>query len=220
SSNIFILYLEINRADKTKYNLAVPVTRGTKRGFLKGKRGVFIDVDGIKHDAVISDIIVNPISLTEAILEPFTKIKSLFAKKIDSDANQSETNFTKSVTDDLSSSNPKKLFLSKQTGNTNTGAILLGGGVAIAALGSSITYIVNTIASASLLNIIITVGVIIFAFVAPIIISGVIKLRRRDLTPILEGSGWAINSRMRLTCEISKIFTQKPKWPKGTKKKR
>jgi hypothetical protein len=44
-----------------------------------------------------------------------------------------------------------------------------------------------------------------------------VKLRRRDLSAILEGSGWGINARMRLTHQQSRFFTERPDYPKGAK---
>jgi hypothetical protein len=221
NSYIYLLYVDVIKPDKNKISVAIPVTRGVKGSLVKGKRGVFIDTKGNKMDAVVTDIIANPISLKEALLEPFIKVKQLLSKKIDDDATQQELNLTKSTTDVVSGKDPQaKTSASKPLGGMNTGAILMGGGVAIAALGSSITYIIDTISDASLKNILIIVGVIIFAFVCPIIISAILKLRKRDMTPILEGSGWAINVRMRLTRKISREFTQKPKWPKQVKRKR
>ena len=221
SSSIFLLYVDVIKPDKSKTNVVVPVTRGVKGGLTKGKRGVFIDTNGNKFDAVVTDIISNPISLKEAILEPFVKLKQLFAKKIDDDATQQEVNLTKSTTNVMSGqSEQSKPVSSKSNGGLNTGAILMGGGVAIAALGSSITYIIDTISDTSLTNILVIIGVVLFAFVCPIVVAAILKLRKRDITPILEGSGWAINSHMRLTRKISREFTQKPKWPKQVKRKR
>jgi len=48
-------------------------------------------------------------------------------------------------------------------------------------------------------------------------VVALIKLRRRDLSAILEGSGWAINARMRLTRRQSRFFTQRPSYPLGAK---
>ncbi len=43
------------------------------------------------------------------------------------------------------------------------------------------------------------------------------KLRRRDLSAILEGSGWAINARMRLTRAQARYFTERPPFPAGAR---
>ncbi|KKK70099.1 hypothetical protein LCGC14_2927390 [marine sediment metagenome] len=44
-----------------------------------------------------------------------------------------------------------------------------------------------------------------------------LKLRKRDLSVMLEGSGWGINAPMRLTHHQAQFFTQRPKYPKGSK---
>ena len=47
----------------------------------------------------------------------------------------------------------------------------------------------------------------------PTAIVAILKLRRRDLSAILEGSGWAINARMRLTFKQAHVFTCRPLLP-------
>ena len=56
--------------------------------------------------------------------------------------------------------------------------------------------------------------------VGPSMIMGYFKLRRRDLTALLEASGWAINIRMRLTGGISRLFTVRPPLPPTVRKER
>lgn len=46
--------------------------------------------------------------------------------------------------------------------------------------------------------------------VVPVAILAWIRLRQRDLSSILEGSGWAINARMRLTRIQANNFTIRP----------
>ena len=97
-----------------------------------------------------------------------------------------------------------------------TGGLLLGGSVAIAALGSALAYMSHKLAENPWA---ILVGVIIalLAVMLPISVVAYMKLRRRDLSAILEGSGWAINARMRLTRRQGKAFTQRPSYPPGAK---
>ena len=44
-----------------------------------------------------------------------------------------------------------------------------------------------------------------------------LKLRRRDLSAILEASGWAINAHMRLTRRQADYFTCVPGYPSGAR---
>ena len=57
----------------------------------------------------------------------------------------------------------------------------------------------------------------ILAVVLPTSIVAFLMLRRRNLSAILEGSGWAINSRMRLTHDQGRFFTRRPEYPSGAK---
>ena len=55
--------------------LAVPVTSGTKGNLYLGKRGVFQDTEGNEWDALVVQVIENPISVRqawEAALQGFT----------------------------------------------------------------------------------------------------------------------------------------------------
>jgi hypothetical protein len=47
-----------------------------------------------------------------------------------------------------------------------------------------------------------------------------LRLRKRDLSVLLEGAGWAVNSRMRLNQTQCRAFTRKPKLPKGSQRER
>ena len=93
------------------------------------------------------------------------------------------------------------------------GSMLAGGGIAVAALGSSLAFVTKTLSGLTTFTILAAVGVAILAVLTPTLIMALIKLRRRDLSAILEGSGWAINSRMRLTRAQSMYFTQRPPYP-------
>ena len=97
------------------------------------------------------------------------------------------------------------------------GGLLMGGGVAVAALGTALAYITKTLAALDYSTIIIGVVVAVLAVMLPISIVAVLKLRRRDLSAILEGSGWAINARMRLTRKQCRFFTERPRYPREAK---
>jgi hypothetical protein len=95
------------------------------------------------------------------------------------------------------------------------GGLLAGGGVAVAAVGSAFVYAAKTITSVGLGKLLLGVGGAIVAVVLPISIMALIKLRRRDLSAVLEGAGWGVNARMRLTFSLGRVFTRYPEFPKG-----
>jgi len=103
----------------------------------------------------------------------------------------------------------------KPTSGAATGGMLMGAGVAIAALGSALAYITKTLADTSWVAIVIGVLAAVLLVLLPASIVAVLKLRKRDLSAILEGSGWGVNARMRLTWKMARFFSARPPYPKG-----
>ena len=97
----------------------------------------------------------------------------------------------------------------------SSGGMLMGFGVAGAAVGSALAYIAKTV-SENPLAILVGLAIAILRVMLPTSIVAWLKLRRRDLSAILEGSGWGINARMRLTSGQSRFFAQRPRYPKGS----
>jgi hypothetical protein len=98
--------------------------------------------------------------------------------------------------------------------------LLLAGSVGIAALGSAFAYITKTISGLEkhhFLYAILGIAAVVFG---PSLVMGYFKLRRRDLTALLEASGWAINLRMKLTGDLGRLFTHSPSLPKGSRRER
>ena len=199
------------------------VTSGGRGNLCLGKRGVFHDVNGDEFHARIVQVIENPISLREAIVAPFKRLATAVMGKIQSIASTAETELDQAggevVTkvQEVADQPQQTQTPQPQASGTNIAATLAGGGIAIAALGSSLAFVTKTLAGLSALTILAGIGGAILAVVAPTILIAFSQLRRRDLGAILEGSGWAINARMRLTRTQSRYFTECPAYPTGAR---
>lgn len=97
------------------------------------------------------------------------------------------------------------------------GGLLAGGGIALAALGSSAAFVVKTFASLTWQSTLAGILAAVAAVAVPASVVAHLKLRQRDLSAILEASGWAINARMRLTRRQADYFTCVPGYPSGAR---
>ena len=223
TGNMYVLYVEVAPpGGATKYEVAVPVTSGGMGNLCVGKRGIFQDIHGAEHDARVAQIIENPISVTEAILSPFKRLGRMLSGKIEAITSAAEKDFDKktSVAVDQATKAPpaaQSAPAAPQNRGLMAGGLLMGGGVAVAALGSAVAYITKTLEDVDGWKIALTIALAVLAVLLPVAIIGLVKLRKRDLSAILEGSGWAINARMRLTLRQGRFFTQRPKYPKGAR---
>lgn len=99
----------------------------------------------------------------------------------------------------------------------------MGLGIAFAALSSALAFICKTLADMSGLAILISLLCVAAALVAPIVMLALLRLRRQDLSSLLEGNGWAINARMRLSHKQRRAFSRGGRFPAnahGTPRKR
>ncbi len=82
-SNIFVIYCELYGTDgEKKYEIAVPVTSGSRGTIHLNKWGIFNDIYGNEMHAKVVDIVENPISVGEAIVDPFRRINRAFFSRL------------------------------------------------------------------------------------------------------------------------------------------
>ena len=213
TSNVCVMYINATTgtAPATKsMTLAVAVTAGTMRRLFVGKSGVFYTPDGLIWDAVITDLIQQPVSLKEAILMPFYRIGDIISKQAEkhfaAKTDSFEADVTKGVDSKLQGGEQKKEGISMPM-------LIMGGGVGIAALGSSFAFMAKSLQGVSVWRILAVLLGIFIIICAPFVILSLLKLFRRSLTRFLEANGCALNREMRLTLALGRIFTYIPRIP-------
>jgi len=205
-SYMYLLYVEVTgKEDRTdKFEVVAAVTSGDAGGLRVGKRGIFFTTDGREWDALVVDIISNPVSFAEFLKAPFQQI----------------ADFVKGQIERFSKAQQAKLEtgLAAPTSSAATRDILLGGSIAVAALGSAFAYITNALSKVEPYHVLYVLLGIAAVAIVPALIMGFMKLRKRDMAGIIEASGWAINIRMKMTRSLGRIFTRRPGLPKGARK--
>ncbi len=228
ASGFFLLYVQVAHPSQP-FELAVAVT-GTRRGDLHpGKRGVFFTPDGRVLPAVVVDLLENPISVGEALIRPFERLASFLALQAErlTEARYAklEAGVDKAVShaDASLEALPEAATTSEAPAEpaapppteapSRTRELLLSGGVALAALSSALAYIAKTLSSIGLVNLLIMAALLALCFTVPTAIVTALKLRRRDLAPVLEASGWGINYTLRVPSWSNAVFTRVPPLP-------
>ena len=87
--------------------------------------------------------------------------------------------------------------------------------MAFAVLGSAFAYITKTLTGLSKWQILFGLGGAVLVVLVPITIIVVVGLLRQDLSALLEGCGWAVDARMRLTRGQRRFFTRTKPYPPG-----
>jgi hypothetical protein len=134
------------------------------------------------------------------MVDPFIRISRAFFSRLEEFSSKAEERLFRKQ--EKAKDNKKK--------DVSSGGLLAGGGVAVAALGSSFAFVTKTLAGLSVKTIVLALSVVSVLIAVPAGISAYYRLSRRDLSTILEGSGWGMNTRMKLTRQQADWFTYRP----------
>ncbi len=227
-SNLFIIYFEVETLPKPT-NLCAPVTIGDKGCLVVGKRGIYFDRNGKEYNAKIVKVIENPVCIKEALLAPFTKAGKMIEDKVAAMSNASQTAIEGQMASTIN--NPEEAAKkaaeeAKEAANKpkpDKGNMMMGLGVMFAALSSAVAFICKTFSSMSWVSIVVSIVCVLAVLLLPISLLAILKLRRQDLSMLLEGNGWALNKRLKLTFWQRRRFSRGGIYPDealGTPKRR
>lgn len=231
TSKMFLVYAEITMSQDQgqSFEIAAALTSGSQVAIEVGKRGIFYDLGGKEWDARVVDLIENPISIGEAIKSPFVKAKKLISDKVEAFASAQVGSLEKATTE-VTTKMEKGESLQQPAEAPSTGAppssglgmrdLLLGGGIAFAAISTSLAFLISALSEISLLRAGITVMSLVLVVALFSALSGWNKLRKRDMSALLEACGWAVNFRMYMTRRLGYLFSHTPHLPEGAHKKR
>lgn len=216
-SGIYLVYSRIEAPGREEpFSVVTPVTAVGAGRWAVGKRGVFYGLDGRERDARVVLIVENPVSLREAVSAPFRRIASMLSAAVERFGANAEKQIEAGLAQPASllGQNAVKAAAGPGAGAGRLRDMLLSGGVVLAAVGSSFAFVAKTVSEMQWDQVLIALAVGAAILLLPGTILGAIRLRVRDMAPLLEASGWAVNGRMRLTGRLCRVFSPPPVRPR------
>lgn len=222
-SLIFLVYAQVLEKDGSApvFEVVAPVTSGERGRLRPGKRGIFIDVQGKEWDAVIVEVVENPISIKEAMLAPFRRAQKMISDRIEAMlAKQQaahEAALASTATSGLDHAAAAPAPTAEKKDSAGMQNLLIGGSIAFAAIGSALAYVVSAVTRIQPLKLLGGIAGLVAVLAGLSALLAWLKLRRRDMGMLFEASGWAINPRMKITRRLGILFTRTPDFPEGTR---
>lgn len=222
-SGIFLIYFKATSKVLGKSMDAVAVmTDGDIFDLRPGKNGIFYDLQGNNWDAVITKVVDNPVSISQAFWAPYRKAwefcvgilnKSAADKdaKINADLQakvQTAAATTPGAADAAKTDKQQAFDIAKFAG------IFAALGMAIGYIGSAFTKIIAGIQKTPLRDQILILLGLMLVISGPSCFIAWTKLRKRNLGPILNANGWAINSKVLVNILFGGKLTTVAKYPK------
>ena len=226
-SGIYLVYCHCtSKANGEQMDIVAALTDGDVDGLVEGKNAVFYDRAGQDYDAVVTKIIDNPISIRQAFWSPYRKFGRWVSEKITKSASEKEskqfdemTSKADSATTDLAtaaSEGKEKEAAEKKAlpfDIAKFAGIFAAIGLAFGAIGGALASLGGFVV-ARWYNVLLLVAAVVLCISGPSMLLAWLKLRKRDLGPVLNANGWAINSKIKINTTFGATLTSIAKYPK------
>lgn len=216
----YLAYCDCTRPTGERMHIAAAFTAGDSDYLMVGRNGIFYDRKGRDWDATITKVVENPISVRQAFWSPYKKlvrmIEEMAAKRAaaaDAEADAKLAASASNATDAEKAAaekppEPKKI-------DVGTVAAI---SVAIAGIGTVLATLFGKLTGLFALpfwQICLAVAGIMLAISTPAMAIAWLKLRQRNMGPILDANGWAVNGRVKMNVKFGGSLTSVAQLPPG-----
>lgn len=221
SSGMYLVYCDCTtKTQAGKISIVAAVTVGDVGDLMVGKNAIYYDNAGLEWDAVITKIIDNPISIAQSFWSPYrrmaTAIENLISKsaadkdaKIMSEATAKINAAPKAApADGNAPAAPQAFDIGKFAG------IFAALGMALGMIGSALAALAKGIFALAWWQVILAFVGVLLVISGPAMVMAWLKLRRRNIAPLLNANGWAVNAASKISIPFGETLTDVAKYPK------
>ena len=220
-SGMYLVYCDCTTKTKpTKLQIVAAVTVGDIGALAVGKNGVFYDNSGLEWDAVITKIVDNPINISQSFWSPYRRMATAIENLINKSAADKDAKMMANATANINAAPTKTADQAKAAAATppfdiaKFAGIFAAIGMAVGMIGTALASIFKGLFALSWWQLIILFVGIILVISGPAMVMAWMKLRRRNIAPLLNANGWAINATSKISIPFGETLTEIAKYPK------
>lgn len=219
ASGMFLVYCDCeSKKLGQKMQIVAAMTVGDIRNLTVGKNALFYDNQGNDWDAVVTKIIDNPISISQAFWSPYRKFGAWVTDLINKSAAEKDSKGFADLTAKVQegAKNPpaagekpkvQAFDIAKFAG------IFAAIGMAVGFIGDFFKNVVVGFAVLQWWQDILAVIGILLVISGPSMFLAWTKLRKRNLAPVLNANGWAINADVMVSVVFGNTLTTQAQFP-------
>lgn len=219
-SQTYLAYLECNRKSTSeKMTIVAAFTNGDSDNLMVGRNGLFYDRKGRDWDATIIKIVDNPISIRQAFWSPYKRLIRWVGEQIAKRA---------AAADALASSKLEAAVTHAATAATTApppppaaapaaaapvpakgldAGLIAAFSVAFGFVATAFAGIMSWLASTPAWTIPLYILLLLLLISGPSMVIAWLKLQQRNIAPILDANGWAVNAKARVNISFGKALT-------------
>ena len=214
-SGIYLLYCDCeSKKLGKKMQILAAMTQGEVKNLSVGKNGIFYDNEGNDFDASVIKIIDNPISIRQAFWTPYRKLGDWITAKINKSAAEKDAAVMSDVTTKIEAKAEGGEAAQKPAFDiAKFAGIFAAIGMALGMIGTALVSVAKGLSGFTWWQYIVLFVVILLLISGPSMVMAWLKLRRRNLAPVLNANGWAVNSDALVSVIFGRTLTEQVAFP-------
>jgi len=207
--------------------IVAAITAGDASDFLvPGRHGLFVDRQGRDWHFTLQRVVENPISVREAFWMPYRRIARLIGEQVRKWASAREQAVQAQAAERVggaaatpaSAPTPKPSAGQQAFDIAKFAGVFAAIGLALGAIGTALVALVSSFLQLAWWQMPLVVLGVILLISGPSMLLAALKLRQRNLGPLLDANGWAVNARVRVGIAFGKRLTQVASLPAGARR--
>ena len=212
-----------------KMSIVAAVTNGDSDFLMVGRNGVFYDRKGRDWDATVTKIVEQPISIRQAFWSPYKKAARFISAQIERFAGEKaaqsdrlvETHAAIPPADSAIPAAPPAPAPGAPAARApfdvgKFAGIFAAIGLAVGSIGTAIAAMVTGLLDLRWWQMPLAIVGLLLVISGPSMLLAALKLRQRNLGPLLDAGGWAINARARINIPFGAALTKLAALPPGS----
>ncbi len=226
-SGTFLVYCQCTRKDEAPMDIVAALTGGDVDDMMvPGRNGVFYDRQGRDWNASVTRIVAQPVSVRQAFWLPYKRVARMISEQMQKFASSQDKKIEVSSSSLVTAASDKAAAADKAPPKPAPAApapfdiakfagIFAAAGLAVGALGTALAAIFSGFLSLPVWKMPLVVLGLMMLVSGPSMLLAWLKLRRRNLGPLLDANGWAVNIRARINLPFGAKLTGVAQVPGG-----
>ena len=230
TSGMFLVYCDCTtKTSPAKLQIVAAVTVGEVGNLIVGKNAVYYDNAGVEWDAVITKVVDNPISVAQAFWSPYRRMSTAIENLINKSAAEKDAKMMADATAKINATptslpaapaagaegeTPAKPAATPPFDIAKFAGIFAAIGMAVGMIGTALSSLAMGIYALKWWQLVLSFLGLMLIISGPAMVLAWMKLRRRNIAPLLNANGWAVNAAAKISIPFGATLTDVAKYPK------
>jgi hypothetical protein len=223
-SGCYLVYCQCERAGEAPLTIAAALTGGSVDELMvPGRHGVFYDREGRDWAATVTKVVEQPVSVRQAFFAPYRRAGQFIENQIRNFAAAREKAADAGLQGGIAATGKVAAAPAPAAPAAPTppfdiarfAGIFAALGLAVGAIGTALTAALSGLFTLAWWQLPLVVAGVLLAISAPSMLLAMLTLRRRNLGPLLDANGWAVNARARINIPFGTSLTALAELPAG-----